>query len=249
MHVPVAMAELTETTCADKTALDDIARRVACVNTSIIQVQGEILELQQYIERRTSYVEDGELRLTLNTILAHLSHLATANQVQDLECRLLAIEPSPASPSPFRSPHSACSLSPLPMTAPLTTFPLRSTSVPPLPTPALGHSDNEDDKENILPVTILPYNDALTPWADLLRSDLHISWEDRTWQTATYCGLSYEYFSVGPPHVPHLLDSPIDAAVYLATQNEQLASLSVKRRESPSPCQAFDHDDMILKRG
>jgi hypothetical protein len=50
MHVPVAMAELMETACADKTALDDVARRVACVNTSIIQVRGEILELQQYVE-------------------------------------------------------------------------------------------------------------------------------------------------------------------------------------------------------
>jgi hypothetical protein len=164
------------------------------------------LELQQYIEHRTLYVEDGELCLTLNTILAHLSHLATANQVQDLS-RLLAIEPSPASPSLFMSPHSACSLSPLPMTAPLTTFPLRSTSVPPLPTPALGHSDNEDDKENILPVTILPYNDVLTPWADpeVLHSDLRISWEDCTWQTATYCGLSYEYFSIRLPHAPRFV--------------------------------------------
>jgi hypothetical protein len=93
------------------------------------------------------------------------------------------------------------------MTALLTTFPLRSTSVPPLPTPALGHSDNEDDKENILLVTILPYNDVLTPWADpeVLCSDLRISWEDHTWQTATYCGLSYEYFSVGPPHAPRFV--------------------------------------------
>jgi hypothetical protein len=37
MHVP-AMAKLTETAHANKTALDDVARRVACVNTSIIQV-------------------------------------------------------------------------------------------------------------------------------------------------------------------------------------------------------------------
>jgi hypothetical protein len=41
---------------------------------------------------------------------------------------------------------------------------------------------------------ILPYDDGLEPWADLCitNSDQHISWEDCTWQTATYCGLNYD---------------------------------------------------------
>jgi hypothetical protein len=204
MHVPVAMAELVESARVDTTTLDAVAQCIAQTDICVVQIRGKIMELQQYVECQTSYVEDGELRLTLNTILTRLSHLTTADQVQDLERCLLAIEPTPASPSPFRSPRSACSLSPLPMTAPLATFPLCSSSVPPPPTSALGLSDDEDNKENVLPVTILPYDDALTPWADpeVLRTDLCISWEDRTWQTATYCGLSYEYFTVGPPHVP-----------------------------------------------
>jgi hypothetical protein len=63
-------------------------------------------------------------------------------------------------------------------------------------------SDDEDNKENEPPITILPYDNALTPWADpeVSHSDLCIHWEDRTGLTATYCGLSYEYFIVGPLH-------------------------------------------------
>jgi hypothetical protein len=53
---------------------------------------------------------------------------------------------------------------------------------------------------------------------------------------------------VHPTH--HTLsDSLIDAAEYLETQNERSVNLSVKKRESLSLCLAFDHDDMILKRG
>jgi hypothetical protein len=202
MHVPVAMAELAESAHANKAVIDDVVQQVACTDTCIVQVRGEILELQQCVEQQTSYIKDGELCLTLNTILTCLSHLATTDQVQDLECRLLAIEPLPVSPTPFRSPHSACSLLPLLMAAPLATFPLCSTSVPPPPTSALGLSEDEDNKENILPVTILPYDNVLTPWADpkVLRSDLCIPWEDHVWLTATYCGLSYKYLTVGPPH-------------------------------------------------
>jgi hypothetical protein len=66
---------------------------------------------------------------------------------------------------------------------------------------------DDEDKENETPVTILPYNDALTPWADpkVLRSDLHIGWENRAWQTGMYCGLSYEFFVTGLHHAPRFV--------------------------------------------
>jgi hypothetical protein len=79
---------------------------------------------------------------------------------------------------------------------------MQATSEPPPPTPALELDD--ENKENKTPVTILPYDDALTPWADpeVLRSNLHIGWENCAWQTGTYCGLSYEFFVTGPHHAP-----------------------------------------------
>jgi hypothetical protein len=66
---------------------------------------------------------------------------------------------------------------------------------------------DDKDKENETPVTILPYDDALTSWAnpEVLRSDLHISWENHAWQTGTYCGLSYEFFVTGPHHTPRFV--------------------------------------------
>jgi hypothetical protein len=84
-------------------------------------------------------------------------------------------------------------------------FLLRATSEPPLPTPTLGLDD--EGKENETPVTILPYDNALTPWAnpEVLRSDLHISWGNRAWQTGTYCGLSYKFFTTGPHHAPRFV--------------------------------------------
>jgi hypothetical protein len=199
-HVPIAMVELREAAHYDNAMIGNISQQVTDLDTRVAQTHGDLLELHQCVEWRTSYVEDGELCLTLKTILAHISHLATADQVQELDQCLQIIEVSPLSPSPFCSPHSARSLSPLPMSTLHPPFPLRATSEPPLPTPMLGLDD--EDKENETPVTILPYDDALTPWADpeVLRSNLHISWENHAWQTGTYCGLSYEFFVTSPHH-------------------------------------------------
>jgi hypothetical protein len=204
-HVPVAMVELTEAAHHDNVMIGNIGQQITDLDTQVAQARGDLLELHQCVERHTSYVEDGELRLALNTILARISHLATADQVQELDQRLQIIEVSPLSPSPFRSPRSTRSLSPLPMSTLQPAFPLRSSSEPPPPAPALAL--DEDGMENEFPVTILPYDDALTRWADpeVLRSDLHIRWNDHTWKTGTYCGLSFEYFITRPDHAPRFV--------------------------------------------
>jgi hypothetical protein len=109
------MVELREAACYDNATIGNISQQVTDLDTRIAQAHGDLLELHQCVERHTSYVEDGELHLALNTILALISHLATADQIRDLDQCLQIIEVSPLSPSPFRSPHSTCSLSPLPM--------------------------------------------------------------------------------------------------------------------------------------
>jgi hypothetical protein len=152
------MVELTEATCHDNTMIGNIGQQITDLDTRVAQARGDLLELHQCIERCTSYVEDGELCLALNTILA------TANQVRELDQCLQIIEVSPLSPSPFCSPRSARSLSPLPMSTLQPTFPLRSSSEPPPPATALAL--DEDGTENKFPITILPYDDALAPWAD-----------------------------------------------------------------------------------
>jgi hypothetical protein len=196
------MVELREAARYDNATISNISQQVTDLDTHVAQTRGDLLELHQCVERCTSYVEDGELRLALNTILTCISHLTTADQVRELDQRLQIIEVSPLSPSPFRSPHSAHSLSPLPMSTLHPPFPLQAASEPPPPTPMLGLDD--EDKENETPVTILPYDDALTPWADpeVLWSNLHIGWENHAWQTGMYCGLSYKFFVTGPHHAP-----------------------------------------------
>jgi hypothetical protein len=167
-------------------------------------------------------VEDGELHLTLNTILTCLSHLATADQIQELERCLVAIEPSPASPTPFRSPHSACSLSPLPLPAPLTTFPIRPASVPPLPTPPWGLVMTKTTRRMCYrspschmmmrshPGLILKsYAQTFTSPGKTALGRPPLIVASLTNTSALDCPMRHA-----------LLDSPINAAVYSATQNE-----------------------------
>jgi methyl-accepting chemotaxis protein len=80
-HVPIAMVELMEAARHDNAMISNISQQITDLDTRVAQAHGDLLELHQCVEQRTSYVEDGELRLALNTILACISHLATADQV------------------------------------------------------------------------------------------------------------------------------------------------------------------------
>jgi hypothetical protein len=140
--------------------------------------------------RSTTHIADIDLQLTLDTIHARLGQLQRSIEA-------LPIQTSPTSPD-----NSNQTLSPLPADT------LRSAILPrPASAPSLRSSDalsdiNEDNKEEAVSTPSLLYNAALAPWGDpqVFRSDLDVSWENRTWQTGTYCGLSYEFFTDGPPH-------------------------------------------------
>jgi hypothetical protein len=149
--------------------------------------------MEQVIERRTSHIADINLQLALNTIHARLGQLQRSIEA-------LPIQTSLTSPD-----NSNQTLSPLPADT------LRSAILPhPASAPSLRSSEalsniNEDNEEEPVSTPSLLYNAALVPWGDLqvFRSDLTVSWENRTWQTGTYCGLSYEFFTDSPPHAQH----------------------------------------------
>jgi hypothetical protein len=69
-HVPIAMVELREAARYDNATIGNISQQVTDLDTCIAQTRGDLLELHQCVERHMSYVEDGELHLALNTILA-----------------------------------------------------------------------------------------------------------------------------------------------------------------------------------
>jgi hypothetical protein len=146
--------------------------------------------MEQVIERRTTHIADINLQLALDTIHARLGQLQRS------------IEALPIQTSPTLPDNSNQTLSPLPADT------LRSTILPrPVSAPSLHSSEalsniDKDNKEELTPAPSLLYDITLTPWGDpqVFRSDLAVSWENHTWQTGTYCGLSYEFFTDGPPH-------------------------------------------------
>jgi hypothetical protein len=75
------MVELREAARYDNAMIGNISQQVTDLDTHVAQACGDLLELHQCVEQHTSYVEDGELRLALNTILACISHLTTADQI------------------------------------------------------------------------------------------------------------------------------------------------------------------------
>ena len=199
------MVELTEALRASQTTLNNIGIQIFDMDTHIVTLRNELLKLWEFIGLCTAYVEDGDLHLILNTILTHLAHLATTDQIHKLQNQLSQTSTSASSLSPFHPPHSTQSLSPLPMSTLQAPFSLHASLVllQPSPTP----KDREINDKNEPPVTALPYNANLTPWADpeVTQADLHIVWEDCTWQTGTYCSVMYEYFVTGPPHNLHFV--------------------------------------------
>jgi hypothetical protein len=146
--------------------------------------------MEQVIELRTAHIADINLQLALDTIHAHLGQLQRS------------IEALPIQTSLTLPDNSNQTLSPLPADT------LRSAILPrPASAPSLHSSEalsdiNEDNKEEPTPTPSLLYDITLAPWGDpqVFRSDLAVSWENRTWQTGTYCGLSYEFFTDSPPH-------------------------------------------------
>jgi hypothetical protein len=102
-HVPIAMVELREATRYDNAMIGNISQQVTNLDTCIAQAHGDLLELHQCVERHTSYVEDGELCLALNMILARISHLTMADQIRDLDQRLPSAHEYLATPIPTTS--------------------------------------------------------------------------------------------------------------------------------------------------
>ena len=171
--VPTTMTELTETSQASWATLNHIRQQIFNMDTHITRLRGELLKLQQFVGLQTSYVEDGDLCLALNTILTCLLHLATAEQINELQHQLSQVSTPASSLSPFCLPHSAWSLSPLPMSTLQAPFPLHTSSAPP---PSQTPEDGKITNENELPATILPYDASLTPWANpkVTWTNLHI---------------------------------------------------------------------------
>jgi hypothetical protein len=183
-----AVIEVHELSFHTHTRVKDIYCHAFDTDENVSQIRGDLLQMEQVIERRTAHIVDINLQLALNTIHAHLG------QLQHL-IETLPIQTTPTSPD-----NSNQTLSLLPADT------LCSAILPrPSSAPSLCLSDALSDineEEEPAPTHSLLYNATLMPWGDLqvFRSDLAVSWENHTWQTGTYCGLSYEYFTDSPPH-------------------------------------------------
>jgi hypothetical protein len=185
-----AVIKVRELSFHTHTRVEDIYHHAFDTDENVSQLRGDLLQMEQVIERRTAHIADINLQLTLNTIHAHLGQLQRSIEA-------LPIQTSPTSPD-----NSNQTLSPLPADT------LRSAILPrPASAPSLRSSEalsniNKDNEEEPVSTPSLLYNAALAPWGDpqVFRSDLAMSWENCTWQTGTYCGLSYEFFTDGPPH-------------------------------------------------
>jgi hypothetical protein len=149
--------------------------------------------MEQVIERCTAHIADINLQLALNTIHARLGQLQRSIEA-------LPIQTSPTSPD-----NSNQTLSPLPADTLCSAILPRPASAPSLHSSEAFSNIDEGNEEELVPTPSLLYDETLAPWGDLqvFRSDLAVSWENRTWQTGTYCGLSYEFFTDGPPHAQY----------------------------------------------
>jgi hypothetical protein len=182
--------EVRELSFHTRTRVEDIYHHAFDIDENVNWLRGDLLQMEQVIERCTAHIADINLQLALDTIHARLGQLQRSIEA-------LPIQTSLTSPD-----NSNQTLSPLPADT------LRSAILPhPASAPSLRSSEalsdiNEDNKEEPVSTPSLLYNAALAPWGDpqVFRSDLAVSWENCTWQTGTYCGLSYEFFTDGPPH-------------------------------------------------
>jgi hypothetical protein len=73
-----AIIEVCELSFHTRTQVEDIYRHAFDTDENVSQIRGDLLQLEQFIERCTTHVADINLQLTLNTIhtrLCQLQHL------------------------------------------------------------------------------------------------------------------------------------------------------------------------------
>jgi hypothetical protein len=182
--------EVRELSFHTRTRVEDIYHHAFDTEENVNRLQGDLLQMEQVIEWRTAHIVDINLQLALDTIHAHLGQLQRSIET-------LPIQTSPTSPD-----NSNQTLSLLPADTLHSTILPRPTSAPSLRSSEALSDIDEDNEEELTLAPSLLYNITLTPWGDLqvFHSDLAVSWENCTWQTGTYCGLSYKFFTDGPPH-------------------------------------------------
>jgi hypothetical protein len=185
-----AIIEVRELSFHTRTRVEDIYCHALDTDENVNRLRGDLLQMEQVIERRTTHIADINLQLALDTIHVHLGQLQRSIEA-------LPIQTSPTSPD-----NSNQTLSPLPADT------LHSAILPcPASAPSLHSSEalsdiDEDNEEEPTLAPSLLYDATLVPWGDpqVFHSDLAVSWENCTWQTGTYCGLSYEFFTDSPLH-------------------------------------------------
>jgi hypothetical protein len=185
-----AVIKVRELSFHTHTRVEDIYHHAFDTDENVSQLRGDLLQMEQVIEWRTAHIADINLQLTLDTIHAHLGQLQRSIEA-------LPIQTSPTSPD-----NSNQTLSPLPADTLRSAILPRPASAPSLHSFETLSNINKDNEEEPVSTPSLLYNAALAPWGDpqVFRSDLTVSWENCTWQTGTYCGLSYKFFTDGPPH-------------------------------------------------
>jgi hypothetical protein len=183
----IEVCELSFHTC---TRVEDIYHHAFDTDENVNWLRGDLLQMEQVIEQRTAHIADINLQLALNTIHARLGQLQRSIEA-------LPIQTSPTSPD-----NSNQTLSPLPADTLCSAILPHLASAPSLRSSEALSNINEGNEEELTLAPSLLYNITLAPWGDpqVFRSDLAVSWENRTWQTGTYCGLSYKFFTNGPPH-------------------------------------------------
>jgi hypothetical protein len=185
-----AVIEVRELSFHTHTRVEDIYCHTFDTNENVNQLRGDLLQMEQVIERRTAHIADINLQLALDTI-----HVCLGQLQRSIEA--LPIQTSPTSPD-----NSNQTLSPLPADTLHSAILPRPASAPSLRSSEALSDINKDNEEEPTPAPSLLYDATLAPWRDpqVFRSDLAVSWENRTWQTGTYCGLSYKFFTDGPLH-------------------------------------------------
>jgi hypothetical protein len=185
-----AVIEVRELSFHTRTRVEDIYRHAFDTDENVNRLQGDLLQMEQVIEQRTAHIADINLQLALDTIHAHLGQLQCLIEA-------LPIQTSPTSPD-----NSNQTLSPLPVDTLCSAILPRPVSAPSLRSSEALSNIDKDNEEELTPAPSLLYDITLAPWGDpqVFRSNLAVSWENCTWQTGTYCGLSYEFFTNGPLH-------------------------------------------------
>jgi hypothetical protein len=138
--------EVRELSFHTHTRVEDIYHHTFDTDKNVSRLRGDLLQMEQVIERRTTHIADINLQLALDTIHARLGQLQHSIEA-------LPIQTSPTSPD-----NSNQTLSPLPVDTLRSAILPRPTSAPSLHSSEALSNIDKGNKEELVPTPSLLYN-------------------------------------------------------------------------------------------